>query len=76
MAYSSFAPGLIPILPQSHGLIQLIKQSFLDHASASRIKQNSSIQRLPCGNKISLTTPNEILKLLKEIDTKKDCKLI
>ena len=30
-----------------------------------------NVQRLPCGNKIYLTTPNEILKLLKEIDTKK-----
>ena len=53
--------------------IELIKQSFLDHSSISRIKQKSSIQRFTCGNEIYLTTPNEILKLLKKIDTKKTC---
>ena len=66
MAYSSFVPNLIPIWSQSHGLIQLIQKYFLGHSSVSRIKQNSSIQRFPCGSKICLTTPNEILELLRQ----------
>ena len=41
------------------------------HSSISHIKRNSSIQCFFCGNEICLTTPNEILKLLREIDTEK-----
>ena len=50
--------------------IELIRQSFMNHSSISRIKQNSPIQCFPCGNEICLMTPNEILKLFKKIDTK------
>ena len=39
----------------------------MGHSSISRIKQNSSIQRFPCDHEICVTTPTEILKLLKEI---------
>ena len=42
----------------------------MGHSSISCIKQNSSIQRFPCGDEICLTTPNEILKFLKEKRTK------
>ena len=51
-------------------VIELIKQSFLGHSIISRIKQNSSIRHFCCGNEICLTTPNEILKFLKETVTK------
>ena len=51
--------------------IALIQKPILDHSSISRIKQNSSIQGFFFGDEICLTIPNELLKLLKEIDTKK-----
>ena len=35
------------------------------------VKQNPSIQHLPCHNKIYRMIPREILKLLKELDAKK-----
>lgn len=55
--------------------IELIKQSFSDHSSIRCIKQNSSIPRFCCSNEIWLTTPNEILKLLKKNKYYKDCRL-
>ena len=42
-------PMLLLITDQG---IELIKQSFLDHSSISRMKQNLSIQRLLRGNEI------------------------
>ena len=51
--------------------IELMKQSFPNHSSINPIKQSPSIPRFPYGNEICLTTPNKILKLLKEIDNKK-----
>lgn len=51
--------------------IALIQKPLFDHSSISRIKRNSSIQRFFFGDEICLTIPNELLKLLKETDTKK-----
>lgn len=51
---------------------ELIMQVFyMGHSSISRSIQNLSSQCLPCGYENCLATPNEILKLLKEIGTKR-----
>ena len=50
-----------------------MKQSFLGHSSNSRNIKLAEISQFSINfalMKIYLTTPNEILKLLKEIDTK------
>ena len=52
-----------------------MKQSFWGHSSVNRIKQNSSIQRFPCGHEISVTTPTDLLKLLKRSRYQKACRL-